>query len=73
MSVCPNEEQQLGPQQISVFLPSLPALSCWLGFFSKTDPVYFFQRRGGAERGNAEDLVGRRKVFKIRNYEPLTE
>lgn len=41
MSVCPNEEQQLRPQQVSVFLPSLPALRCWLGFFSTTPQIFF--------------------------------
>lgn len=51
-------------------IPPHPALLVGVFF---NDPADFFQWRGGAERGDAENLLGRRKVFKIRNYEPLVE
>lgn len=51
-------------------IPPCPALLVGVFF---NDPADFSQWRGGAEKGSAENVLGRRKVFLNPYYEPLVE
>lgn len=63
--MCPNEERQLWPQQISIFLPFLPVLRCWLGFFSMT-PQIFLSGEEEQRKGVLRTYWEGGKFFKIR-------